>query len=308
MLKPDSRKSRIKRAFRGTVLGSIVLLTLACIPEMDPAIDEATVLANNTSVRIDASASARTLFTISAGERISVIEKRDTWYRVRDQDLIEGWMAESTILRDTTRLALDGLVDESSSQESQNTVRAREEVNLRLEPGRDTAVIRRLRRGTALDALERATTSRPGSDATDIWLKVRVSETEVGWVYRPLVEYDIPEAIRGFTEGRLYTAVQELKQVEDPDIGPVRWFVVAERRSETDPALDFDGIRVFIWNIEEHQYETTLRLRNLRGNYPLEKTGTADNPGFRFHVLNRAGEAQTREFVMRGTLPRESRP
>ena len=188
-----------------------MLLVLACIPEMDPAIDEATVLNDHTSVRIDAASSARTLFTLDQGARISVIEKRDTWYRVRDQDLIEGWMAESTVLRDSTRVALDAMVIESADQQSQNTVRTREQVNLRLAPGRDTTIIRLLRRGTAVEALERATTPRSGSDATDVWLKVRLSEDEVGWVYHQLVEYDIPEAILPFTEGRLYTAVPQGK-------------------------------------------------------------------------------------------------
>ena len=285
-----------------------MLLALACIPEMDPAIDEATVLNDHTSVRIDATSSARTLFTLDQGARISVIEKRDTWYRVRDQDLIEGWMAESTILRDSTRVALDAMVIESADQQSQNTVRTRERVNLRLAPGRDTTIIRMLRRGTSGEALERATTPRSGSDATDVWLKVRLSEDEVGWVYHQLIEYDIPEAIRPFTEGRLYTAVRRLKQVTDPEAGPVNWFVVAERRRETDPTLDFDGIRVFIWDIDQHQYETTLRLRNLRGRYPVDLTGSPEAPGFRFRVLNRNGEDETRNFVMRGTLPRETAP
>ena len=298
----------MKHIARLVTLGTVMLLVLACIPEMDPAIDEATVLNDHTSVRIDAASSARTLFTLDQGARISVIEKRDTWYRVRDQDLIEGWMAASTVLRDSTRVALDAMVIESADQQSQNTVRTREQVNLRLAPGRDTTIIRLLRRGTAVEALERATTPRSGSDATDVWLKVRLSEDEVGWVYHQLVEYDIPEAILPFTEGRLYTAVRRLKQVTDPEAGPVDWFVVAERRRETDPTLDFDGIRVFIWNLDQHQYETTLRLRNLRGRYPLDLTGSPEAPGFRFHVLNRNGEDETRNFVMRGTLPRETAP
>ena len=106
----------MKKMSKLAILQSIVLLTLACIPEMDPAIDEATVLSDNTSVRIDATASARTLFMLDEGARISVIEKRETWYRVRDQDLIEGWMAESTILRDSTRLAMEARVVESAAQ------------------------------------------------------------------------------------------------------------------------------------------------------------------------------------------------
>jgi SH3-like domain-containing protein len=284
-----------------------MMLVVSCVPAMDPAIDEATILRDNTSVRIDGNSSSRTMFMLNAGDRVSIIEKQGTWYRVRDQELIEGWMEESTLLRDSTRQVLAARVAGARDQPVQNTARATNQVNLRLEPGRQTTLIRRLRRGTALEVLERATTPRPNSDSTDIWYKVRPSADEVGWVYYQLMEYDIPEAIRPFTEGRTYMAVRRLKRVEDPEEGPIDWYVVAERRRETAPELDFDGIRVFIWNLEERQYETTLRLRNLQGSYPVELTGDENQPGFRIHVLGRDGEPTTREFVMRGTLPREIR-
>ena len=294
------------KGIRHSVIG-FVMLVASCVPAMDPAIDEATILRDNTSVRIDGTSSSRTMFMLNEGDRVSIIEKQGTWYRVRDQDLIEGWMDESTLLRDSTRQVLAARVDDARDQPVQNTARTTNQVNLRLEPGRRTTIIRRLRRGAALEVLERATTPRPDSDATDIWFKVRPSADEVGWVYYQLMEYDIPEAIRPFTEGRLYTAVHRLKRVEDPEEGPIDWYVVAERRPETAPELDFDGIRVFIWNLEERQYETTLRLRNLQGSYPVELTGDENQPGFRIHVLGRDGEPTVREFVMRGTLPREVR-
>ena len=278
-----------------------------CLPEPLPTIDEATVLSDNTSVRIEASSAARTLFTLNAGERVEILEEQETWYLVRDKDSIEGWMSEINLLRDTTRVAMEAMLRAAATLPVQNTARAREEVNLRLDPGRDTAVIRRLRRGTTLEVLERATTPRPDTDLTDIWVKVRPAPDQIGWVYAQLIDWDTPEAISGFTEGRTYTATQLLKQVDDPEVGMVSWYVAAERRDDTDPAHAFDGIRVFIWNIEEHQYETTLRLRNLGGRYPLELTGDAQNPGFRFQIADSEGNLTVREFVMRGTLPREIR-
>ena len=73
-----------------------MMLVASCVPAMDPAIDEATILRDNTSVRIDGTSSSRTMFMLNEGDRVSIIEKQGTWYRVRDQDLIEGWMDEST--------------------------------------------------------------------------------------------------------------------------------------------------------------------------------------------------------------------
>ncbi len=286
---------------------SLGLLPSACLPEPDPSIDEATVFRDNTSMRIDAASSARTMFTLNEGERVSILEKRGGWYRVRDRDQIEGWMDESTILRDATMAAMQVAVSSDAQLPVQATARAVEEVNLRLDPGRDTDIIRRLRRGTGLEVLERATTQRPNSEATDIWFKVRPSEDEIGWVYTGLIEFDTPEPLLGFMEGRSYVAYQKLRQVQDPEAGPIDWYVVAERRADAQPGRTYDGIRVFVWNLAEHQYETTLRLRNLQGIYPLEQTGDPDNPGFRFHVEGADGEPVARAFAMRQTLPREIR-
>ena len=278
-----------------------------CLPEPEPAIDEATVLEDNASLRIGPTPSARTMYTLDTGQRVSILEKRGAWYHVRDSDQIEGWMNQSTILSDRSMAAMRLAVSEAANLPVQNTASAREAVNLRLAPGRDTDIFRLLRRGTELDVLERDTTSRPESTATDVWFKVRASEDETGWVFGPLIEFDTPEPLLPFTEGRTYVAVQKLRQVEDPGAGLVDWYVVAERRSDADPDTSYDGIRVFVWNLEEHQYETTLRLRNLRGAYPLERTGDADNPGFRFHMEGPNGDTIAREYVMRQTLPREVR-
>lgn len=291
--------------YLNVMLLAVTFLSGACLPEPEPVIDQATVLSNNSSVRMDATAASRTLFRLSEGERISIIEKRGNWYRIRDKDRIEGWMDESTIITDQTADAMRVSLTESEGQPVQNTARTREEVYLRLDPGRDTRIIRRLRRETEVQILDRSTTPRPDSDATDIWFKVRTSPDEIGWVYSQLVDIDTPEPLLGFTEGRTYVAVQQLRQVQDPEFGAVNWYVVAERRADTEPGIAFDGIRVFVWNLAEHQFETTLRLRNLRGMFPLELTGDTERPGFRFPVEGADGQSHTREFVMRQTLPRE---
>jgi uncharacterized protein YgiM (DUF1202 family) len=275
-----------------------------CLPERQPAIDQATVLSNNTSVRLDATSSSRTLFMLDQGDRVEILDKRDSWYLIRDVEQIEGWMDESTLIRDQTRASLDAAVDAARDLPVQNTGQTSDEVNLRLDPGRDSAIIRRLRRGVRFDVLGRDTTPRPASDATDIWYQVRTGPEEVGWLFSQLMDLDTPQPLTPFTEGRTYTAALLLKQEQDPDFGTVDWYVVAERRDDTPPEFAYDGIRVFIWNLAEQRYDTTLRRRNLAGLYPLELTGTPREPGFRYHVAGTDGEPMPVEWVMRGTLPR----
>ena len=285
-----------------------LIMAASCIPEGEPAIDEASVIAANASVRADPTASSRTLLRLPEGERVDVLGKEGTWYRIRDQEGFEGWMDESTLIGDSTLERMEAMLEESRGAPVQNSVMTLDAVNLRLEPGRDTAVIRRLRRNVRLEVLDRLTTPRPDSDATDIWFRVRTlpspERQEIGWVFAQLVEFEVPGELRPYTEGRIYTAVQILDEVVDPVAGQARWYVVAERRPGAPPGLAFDGIRVFTWNMGARRYETSLRLRDLRGSYPLEITG-ADPPSFRFHVLDPSGVRQPREFVMRGSLARE---
>ena len=284
-------------------LGAVVLLSAGCLPEPEPAIDRATVLGDNTSVRIDADSTSRTLFLVQAGDRVDILTKQGSWYLIRDFEQIEGWIDESTLIRDTTRQAMLVAVGAARDLPVQNTAETTNAVNLRMAPGRDSDIVRRLRRGIGLEVLDRATTPRPDSVLTDVWYQVRPTEEEVGWVFSQLMEFDSPEPLLPFMEGRTYTSAHLLKRVEDPDVGAVDWYVVAERRDNADATIAFDGIRVFIWNLEEHQYETTLRRRNLNGVFPLELTGSEDAPGFRFHVRGPDGEPVAREYVMRGTIP-----
>ncbi len=299
---PPRRPRRLRQS--QFAVCALALTLAACLPEPDPAIDQGTVLADNTPARIGASASSRTLFMLDSGDRVDILSKQGSWYLIRDFERVEGWMDEGSLIRDDTRDAMQAAVVDARERPLQNTASATDTFNLRLAPGRDSAIIRRYRRGTTLEVLDHATTPRPDSDATDVWFLVRPSPEEIGWVFSQLIEFDAPEAILPFMEERTYPAVQRLKTVEDPEVGPVDWYVVAERRSNSDPQFAFDGIRVFIWDLEEHRYETTLRLRNLQGLMPLEPTGDEVDPGFRFYVRGADGAPIPREYVMRQTLPR----
>jgi hypothetical protein len=188
----------------------------------------------------------------------------------------------------------------------QNTAVLSDSANFRVEPGRDTPIIRRLEAGTRVEVLERTTTLRPGShELHDVWLKVRPSPAEVGWVYSGLVQFDVPMELAEHTEGYTYTVVKVLNQVQDSVVGPVQWYVVGERSSGIDPQIDFDGIRVFTWNLRMHRYETAFRLKGLRGSYPLESSQEGSKPAFHFHELGADGRKLRRDFVMNGVVVRE---
>jgi len=286
-----------------------LLLVTSCSPKPEPILDQATVVAKNASLRQRSSSTSRTLRTLDPGDRVEVLERQNNWYRVRYGPDVQGWMEESTVVTNATRERIRTLVSASQDQLAQNTGVLREEANFRIEPGRTSSIIRRLDSGAKVEVLDRVTTPRPGSDSSsDVWLKVRPSPKEVGWVIGNLVEFDIPADVAPYSESYTYSAVKTINQVQDPLAGPVNWYLVGERKPGLDPHLDFQGIRVFTWNQKKHRYETAFRLKGLRGIYPLEAGQEAGKPTFRVYQLLPDGSGKSaREFVMNGVIVREKK-
>src|SRR5215470_2069271 len=177
------------------------LLLASCAPKPEPILDEGTVVAKNASLRLKNSSTSRTIKLLDTGDRVDVLERQDNWYRVRYGSDIEGWMEESTVITNQTRDRIKKIVTESQNLEPQNTAVTKQNANLRLEPGRSTAIIRRLDSGTRVEVLDRVTKPRPGSDTShDMWIKVRATPTEVGWVLAGALEFDIPTEIAQYSE------------------------------------------------------------------------------------------------------------
>ncbi len=284
----------------------IVLLLPSCAPKPEPVLDEATVVARNASVRLKNSSTSRTLVTLNPGDKVDVLQRQENWYRIRRGERLQGWMEESTIVTNETMGRIREMVAASQSLQPQNTAVIREEANLRIEPGRSTAIIKKLDRGTKVEVIDRTSSPRPGSDtAIDIWLKVRPSPTEVGWVIASLLDFDVPPELAQYTEGYSYSAVKQINQVQDPIAGPINWYLIGERSFSTDPRLDFDGLRVFTWNMKMHRYETAFRERGIRGVYPLEAGLDKGNPTFRYFELAEDNSTKIpKEFAMYGVVTR----
>lgn len=291
------------------VLSLLLLITTSCAPRPEPAMDLATVVARNASVRMKNSSTSRTLRTLDTGDKVEVLERQENWYRIRVGDKLQGWMEESTVVTNATMNRIKQLVAASQGQPPQNTAVLREAANFRIEPGRTTPVVRKLEAGTKVEVIDRITIPRPGSEASfDVWLKLRPSPTEVGWVIANLVEFDMPADIGQYSEGYTYTAVKTINRVQDPLAGTINWYVVGEKKPGLDSHLDFDGVRVFTWNMKMHRYETAFRTKGLRGVYPLEVGQDGPNPTFRVYQLSEDGSTkEPRDFVMYGVVVREAK-
>src|SRR5207247_5209424 len=154
----------------------VSLLLTSCAPRSEPVLDEATVVAKNASLRLKNSSTSRTLRVLDTGEKVDVLEHQDNWYRVRYGPEVQGWMEESTVVTNETKNQIQKLVAATRHLAPQNTAQIKQDANMRLQPGRSTAIIRRLESGTRVEVLDRVTMPRPGSETSrDVWLNVRPS-------------------------------------------------------------------------------------------------------------------------------------
>ena len=289
-------------------LGSLLLAGCGA-SNTEPVLDRATVTAKNASLRLKNSSTSRTLKLLDTGDKVDVLEHQDNWYRVRYGQDIEGWMEESTVVTNATKDRIQKLAAASQNLEPQNTAVLKQDSNLRLEPGRSSPIIRRLESRKKVEILDRVTKPRPGSETSrDMWVKVRPTPTEVGWVLAGSLEFDIPSDIAQYSEEYIYAAVKTINRVQDPLAGQINWYVIGERRVGSDPNIDFQGIRVFTWNMKKHRYETAFRSKGIRGVYPLEVGHEGVNPTFRIYELTQDGTTKiARDFVMYGVIVREKK-
>ena len=120
----------------------VLLLPLAaCSPKGPPSLGEATVNVRNASLRSRDSSTSRTLRVLEPGMKVEILEQQGSWYRVRLGEM-EGWMSASTLLTDAMRDHIQEGVNAAIGQVPQNTGTLARDANLRVDPGRNTAVLR----------------------------------------------------------------------------------------------------------------------------------------------------------------------
>jgi hypothetical protein len=83
----------------------------------------------------------------------------------------------------------------------------------------------------------------------------------------------IPDEVAQYAEGRRITSYFSLGNIHDADkVKPIWLWTTME--SPNHP-YDFDGLRVFMWSLRRHRYETALIQRHLRGYFPTTVDATA---------------------------------
>lgn len=142
----------------------------------------------------------------------------------------------------------------------------------------------------------------PPPPAMEDWWLVRGAQGQTGWVYSRLIDINVPDAIARYAEGRRIVGAYVLATVDDPDArlatsGKDKNAAASTQETTPQPVTnipeyltvvnswqsglpyDFDEVRVFIWNIKKHRYETSFRERNIEGYLPVKLFKSKDPYG-----------------------------
>jgi hypothetical protein len=80
--------------------------------------------------------------------------------------------------------------------------------------------------------------------------------------------WPFPDEVAQYAEGHRITSYFAVQDIPDGDTMKYAWLWTTN--SQRSVPFQFDGLRVFTWNVRRHRYETVYRERGLMGYYPVE--------------------------------------
>jgi SH3 domain protein len=143
------------------------------------------------------------------------------------------------------------------------------------------------------------------------WWLVRDSHGRVGWVLGRMLDVDVPMEIAQYAEGKRVVAAYVLNTVEDPESDKpehkVPYYLMLTNEPHDGQSQDFNGIRVFTWNLKKHRYETAYRDHDLTGVLPVTvaredfgKEGLL--PTFTIRAKDEFGAVREKKYRMEGVI------
>ena len=282
------------------------------------------VTAQQTFLRDRVAAVSNRAGMVSNGERLAVLGRERRWIKVRSPRGEVGWIEERLTVSQKLEDQFEALRRANRNDPVIATASTSDEAYLHVVPGRETDHLYLLAESTPLSLLERASVPRPVAPAPtsahesgappapllEDWWLVRDAQGQTGWIYGRLVDVSAPDALLRYADGQRIVAAYLLTTVDDPGSGVLDQGKTVTRIPEYLAVLtpyqsglpfDFNQVRVFVWNLRKHRYETGFAERNIAGYLPLQVALRADPhgqgvdaaeklPTFTYRVLA-AGEA-----------------
>lgn len=144
------------------------------------------------------------------------------------------------------------------------------------------------------DAQRPAPQDRPAAPA-DEWALVRLEDGAAGWVLARMLFMEIPDEVAQYAERARIMAYFQIGSVRGREGGRPVWLWAAQ--SQRSAESDFDSLRIFVWSVRRHRYETAFIERNLKGWLPLRlRSGATGVEGFDVVVEEKGGAVVRRSY------------
>ena len=293
VLESASRRIRIAAAC------AFVPLLLSCTSDVEAPTWEVFVCTPSTSLMLSARSGFKPIREIPNGEQMTALVEKDDWLKVRTKRGEEGWVlkAETAPLEVLDRAKKAAA--EAAKEQVQYQGRLNGDANLRLEPDKNAAFPRRLKKGDTVYILDH-------SRANGSFLKVRSAEGHAGWVAAWLVEPRICPELEPYQEDRRLGACVELNRIVTEDGQHPQLLLADAKSASTD--VDFDRIRTFTWNPRKTRYETAYVEREMRGVLPITFEAAPDGT-ILVHIeqIAEGGERWRSSYTFKGVYFRKDK-
>jgi hypothetical protein len=258
--RPQRRLSRAGRAI--AVIGSLCIAILMGCSGLRPKPKEqyVYVTAKQTFLRDRVAAVSNRTGTVSNGDRLVVLEHGRRFFRVRTEKGEQGWIDEKAVATQDVFDAFNDLGQAHKGDPAVASAVVRDDVNLHLKPGKDTARLYRLAEGDKLQLLTRATlpkpvpggapakpsvAAKPGAAAKptavkgtpapsaeelaalpppiamEDWWLARDAHGRTGWLLSRMLDVDVPDSVGRYAEGQRIVGAYVLTTVHDDGVdGP----------------------------------------------------------------------------------------
>jgi SH3-like domain-containing protein len=266
------------------------------------------VTSKQTYLRDRVAAVSNRTATVENGDKLQVLEKNRRFLRVKTDKGEEGWLDDRAVATQQIYDEFEALKRDHSKDPVVATGVVRDDVYLHTKPGRETDRLFRLTEGDKLKLLRRSSVAKPvppgqrlarpstvkkaDTETADQgppppvmedWWLVEDAKGRTGWLYSRMMDVDVPDAIMRYSEGQRVVGAYVLTRVNDPeapqDDKDVPVYVTVLSPYTAGLPYDFNQVRVFVWNLKKHRYETGFRERNIEGFLPVEISKAKDPYG-----------------------------
>ena len=262
------------------------------------------VSAQQTFLRDRVAAVSNRTGTVSNGEQLIVLDRTRRWVKVQTASGGVGWIEERLTVPQGVEEQFEALSKDHEKAPVVATATTSDEVYLHVAPGRVTDHLYMLQANEKLSLIERASVPKPlppgglpaaqtgGAGAEPIapvmedWWLVRDAKGQTGWIYGRMIDVSAPDTLLRYAEGQRIVGAYVLAQVDDPESGvlnngntetSIPEYLTVMSPYKAGLPYDFNQVRVFIWNVKKHRYETGFSERNIVGYLPV-KIGSGADP------------------------------